>query len=84
MPRISDFVARNAHNFKTAFQAVVANRTRSLLTALGIIFGVAAVISMMAVGKGAEQEVLEQIKLVGVNNIVITPQKPVEEVDAGT
>lgn len=84
MVNISEFLARNSHNFKTAFQAVLSNRTRTLLTALGIIFGVAAVISMMAVGKGAEQEVLEQIKLVGVNNIVITAQKPVENVDAGT
>jgi len=46
---------------------------RSLLTALGVIFGVAAVIAMLAIGNGARQEILEQIKLVGVNNIVITP-----------
>ncbi len=49
------------------------NKLRSLLTALGIIFGVAAVIAMLAIGNGAQQEILEQIKLVGVNNIVITP-----------
>ena len=46
---------------------------KSLLTALGIMFGVAAVISMLAIGRGAQQEVLEQIKLVGVNNIIVTP-----------
>ncbi|MFY0600612.1 MAG: ABC transporter permease [Cyclobacteriaceae bacterium] len=56
-----------------AFEAVMANRTRSLLTGLGIIFGVAAVISMLAIGNGAQQEILDQIKLVGVNNIVIKP-----------
>ena len=44
-----------------------------MLTALGIIFGVAAVIAMMAIGNGARIEILEQIKLVGVNNIVILP-----------
>jgi putative ABC transport system permease protein len=44
-----------------------------MLTALGIIFGVAAVIAMMAIGNGAQQEILEQIKLVGVNNIIISP-----------
>lgn len=54
-------------------EAIFANRLKSILTALGIIFGVAAVISMLAIGNGAEQEILEQIKLVGVNNIVITP-----------
>lgn len=51
----------------------MANKLRSLLTGLGIIFGVAAVIAMMAIGSGAQEEILEQIKLVGVNNIVITP-----------
>ena len=60
-------------NFSIAWGAILANLIRSLLTALGIIFGVAAVIAMMAIGNGAQQEILEQIKLVGVNNIVITP-----------
>ncbi len=56
-----------------AFEAVMANKFRSILTALGIIFGVAAVITMMSIGNGARQEILDQIKMVGVNNIVITP-----------
>lgn len=60
-------------NFSIAFEAVLANKVRSLLTALGIIFGVAAVIAMLAIGNGAQTEILEQIKLVGANNIVITP-----------
>lgn len=60
-------------NASIALEAVVANRIRSILTALGIIFGVAAVIAMLAIGAGAQEEILEQIKLVGVNNIVITP-----------
>ncbi len=60
-------------NFSIAISAVVANKVRSLLTALGIIFGVAAVIAMLAIGNGAQQEILDQIKLVGVNNIVIKP-----------
>lgn len=60
-------------NFYIAAEAVMANKLRSLLTGLGIIFGVAAVIAMLAIGRGAQQELLEQIKLVGVNNIVIKP-----------
>jgi ABC-type antimicrobial peptide transport system, permease component len=56
---------------KVALEAVFANRSRSILTALGIIFGVAAVIAMMAIGKGAQQEILDQMKMVGVNNIII-------------
>ncbi len=60
-------------NFYIAVEAVFANKMRSVLTALGIIFGVAAVIAMLAIGSGAQQEILEQIRLVGVNNIVIEP-----------
>jgi len=60
-------------NLNIAFEAILSNKIRAGLTALGIIFGVSAVIAMLAVGNGAQQEILEQIKLVGVNNIVITP-----------
>lgn len=60
-------------NLYIAVGAVLTNKVRSLLTALGIIFGVAAVIAMLAIGNGAQQEILAQIKLVGVNNIVIKP-----------
>lgn len=60
-------------NLFIAVEAVIANRLRSVLTALGIIFGVAAVIAMLAIGNGAQQEIIEQMKLVGVNNIVIRP-----------
>jgi putative ABC transport system permease protein len=56
-----------------AFEAILTNKLRSILTGLGIIFGVAAVISMLAIGNGARQEILEQMKMVGVNNILITP-----------
>jgi putative ABC transport system permease protein len=65
--------ARLMANLYIAINAVVANKVRSLLTALGIIFGVAAVIAMLAIGNGAQREILDQIKLVGVNNIVIKP-----------
>ncbi|MEX2591669.1 MAG: ABC transporter permease [Anditalea sp.] len=78
------FDSRLVANFYIALEAVIANRLRSLLTALGIIFGVAAVIAMLAIGNGAQQEILEQIKLVGVNNIIIEPivEQIEEEVDA--
>jgi len=66
-------------NFNIALEAVFANRLRSLLTALGIIFGVAAVIAMLAIGTGAQNEILEQIKIVGVNNIMIEPVVEQEE-----
>ncbi len=58
-------------NFNIAFEAVLGNLMRSILTALGIIFGVAAVIAMLAIGQGAQKEILDQLKLVGVNNIEV-------------
>lgn len=64
---------RYSHDVIIAIEAILANKVRSLLTALGIIFGVAAVISMLAIGNGAQQEILDQIKQVGVNNIIIKP-----------
>ncbi len=61
------------HDVIIGIDAIQTNKVKSLLTALGIIFGVAAVISMLAIGNGAEQEILDQIKMVGVNNIIINP-----------
>ena len=72
-------VERILANLYIAIDAVISNKVRSLLTALGIIFGVAAVIAMLAIGNGAQQEILEQIKLVGVNNIVVKPVIEQEE-----
>ncbi len=64
---------RYVHDINIAFDSILANKLKSVLTALGIIFGVAAVISMLAIGKGAQEEILRQIQMVGVNNIIITP-----------
>src|SRR5437868_1092712 len=58
---------------RTAAEAVSHNKLRASLTSLGILFGVASVIAMLAIGNGAEQEILAQMKLLGANNIVITP-----------
>ncbi len=79
--QIKKLYTRYIHNVIIAIEAITANTVKSLLTALGIMFGVAAVISMLAIGKGAQQEVLEQIKMVGVNNIIITPVEDVSVSD---
>lgn len=63
-------------NWKMGLESLGTNRFRALLTSLGIIFGVAAVIAMLAIGAGAEKEILEQIKLVGSNNIIIKALPP--------
>ncbi|HEX6537142.1 MAG TPA: ABC transporter permease [Gemmatimonadaceae bacterium] len=58
---------------RTALDAVAHNKLRAFLTSLGILFGVASVIAMLAIGNGAEQEILEQMRLLGANNVVVTP-----------
>ena len=70
------FVQQYYHNVEIALECIKGNKLKSFLTALGIVFGVAAVISMMAIGNGAKQEILEQIKQVGVNNIILSPIDP--------
>jgi putative ABC transport system permease protein len=74
--------SRLLFNFRIGIEALLTNRVRALLTSLGIIFGVASVIAMLAIGKGTEREILEQIKQVGSNNIVIKT-KAVGKKDAG-
>jgi putative ABC transport system permease protein len=56
-----------------AVQSILKNRMRAMLTMLGIIIGVAAVIVMVAVGYGARSRIREQIGSLGTNMIVITP-----------
>lgn len=65
------FIGRYLHDIEIAVEAIRGNALKSMLTALGIIFGVAAVISMLAIGNGAQREILEQMKMVGANNIII-------------
>ena len=59
--------------FRIALRALAANTLRSVLTMLGIIIGVAAVITMIAVGSGATQRVQEQMKGLGSNIMLVTP-----------
>ncbi len=52
------------------------NKLRSFLTALGVIFGVASVIAMLAIGEGASHEAQEQIRRLGSQNIILESVKP--------
>jgi putative ABC transport system permease protein len=58
---------------RSALRSLRANKMRSALTTLGIIIGVAAVITMLAVGEGAKRKVEEQLKSLGSNSMVIIP-----------
>ena len=50
------YIEKLKSNFSEAVRVILANKVRTLLTSLGIIFGVAAVITMLALGSGAEKE----------------------------
>ena len=56
-------------------QAIVAHKMRSLLTMLGIIIGIAAVVSVVALGKGSQEKILADINSMGTNTISIFPGK---------
>ena len=62
-----------AFSLRTALEAVGHNTLRAALTSMGILFGVASVIAMLAIGRGAEQEILQQMRLLGSNNVVVVP-----------
>ena len=55
----------------SSLQNIGAHKLRSVLTMLGIVFGVGAVIAMLSIGAGAEQEALETISRLGLNNVVV-------------
>ena len=59
------------------------HKLRSFLTALGIVFGVASVISMLAIGEGASYEAQQQIKELGSQNIILESVKPTNTTTAG-
>ena len=83
----AELTAHVLFSIRTAVEAVGHNTLRAALTSLGILFGVASVIAMLAIGKGAEAEILEQMKLLGSNNVIITPlveQKEEQAKDEGT
>jgi len=70
-------------NIGLALEGINQNKLRALLTALGIIFGVFAVVAMLAIGNGAKKSILDQLKIIGTNNIVINSVPPKSEGESG-
>jgi macrolide transport system ATP-binding/permease protein len=62
-------------SFKMSITSILANRLRSFLTMLGIIIGIASVVSVVALGKGSTEKILENINSMGTNTIDIMPGK---------
>jgi putative ABC transport system permease protein len=71
--------ARLRRTFRLAVKSLWLHRLRSLLTVLGIVFGVCSVIAMLAIGEGASFEAQEQIKNLGSQNVILHSVKPPEE-----
>ncbi|MEZ4775855.1 MAG: ABC transporter permease [Bacteroidia bacterium] len=61
------------YNFLIALDAISQNWLRAVLTSMGIVFGVASVIAMLAIGRGTQEKILEQMNALGANNIIIKP-----------
>ena len=61
---------------RTALRGVLMHKLRSMLTVLGLVFGVASVIVMLAVAEGASRQAQEQIASLGVKNIIVRSVKP--------
>jgi putative ABC transport system permease protein len=61
---------------RVSLESLGVHKLRTLLTMLGVIFGVAAVVSMLSIGEGAKREALEQISILGVNNIIVRATTP--------
>ena len=72
-------VSRLGRTVRLGIKSLWLHRLRSLLTVLGIVFGVCSVIAMLAIGEGASYEAQEQIKSLGSQNIILRSVKPPEE-----
>ncbi len=60
-------------------RSLMLHKLRSVLTTLGVLFGVSSVIAMLAIGEGASEEAQEQIRLLGSRNVILRSVKPVDD-----
>jgi putative ABC transport system permease protein len=58
---------------KQSFTAIFANKARSILTILGIVIGIAAVIALMSLGNGAKKNLTDRVSILGTSNITVVP-----------
>src|SRR5256886_16841021 len=65
-------------DLQLGLQNLLLHRLRSLLTMLGMIFGVAAVVSMLSIGAGARQKVMALIEQMGVRNVIVEAKETIE------
>ena len=70
------YFVRNVH---TGIKSLMLHKLRSMLTILGVVFGVGSVVAMLSVGEGASAEALNQIEKLGSRNIIVRSVKPQED-----
>ena len=68
--------SRIIRNLRLGIKSLLLHKLRSVLTMLGVVFGVASVIGMLAVGEGSKREDIEEFGRLGTNNIIIESRKP--------
>jgi len=73
------WIERFAEILVLGMRSLFRNKLRSLLTMLGMIFGVGSVITMLSVGAGARHEILAKIQELGIRNVIINSVNPPEE-----
>lgn len=71
------------NDIRNGISTLLLHKLRSLLTMLGMVFGVSSVIAMLAVGEGAGQEAQERIQKLGSRNIILDSSKPADEASGG-
>ena len=72
----SSFIDRLFEAFKMSLLAMRAHKMRTLLTMLGIIIGIASVVSVVGLGKGSQEQILSNISSLGTNTITVTDGYP--------
>lgn len=81
--RVAGAIDRFQEAFRMAVLAMNAHRLRTFLTMLGIIIGIASVVSVVALGQGSQQQVLKNISSLGTNTLDILPGKDFGDVHSG-
>ncbi len=81
--QLRSYFDRFKEAFKMAFVAMISHKMRTLLTMLGIIIGIMAVVSVVALGRGASNKVVNDINSIGTNTISIFPGKDFGDIRSG-
>ncbi len=75
---------RISRDIKLGVKNLLLHKLRSLLTMLGLVFGVGSVIAMLAIGEGASEQALEQIRKLGSRNVIVSSRKPPDDKSSGS